>query len=202
MCLPVCSLQGACQGYNIWLDTTSVSFGAIAQKCSATKRLILHNSGDIGASFKWDLTRLKPEFSVWPVSGYISAGMEVNFDVRFSPSELAADVRREGVQLVVEGLAKPLTVTLAGSCVQVVAQKEAHAFDTYVRQKEVKQIAVSNRTNGQWDLRPLIEGEFFSGLESCVVEAQSTMNYEVRKDADSGESLLFGLNGRRHKRPG
>jgi len=86
--------------------------------------------------------------------------------------------------------------------VQVVAQKEAHAFDTYVRQKEVKQIAVSNRTNGQWDLRPLIEGEFFSGLESCVVEAQSTMNYEVRKDADSGESLLFGLNGRRHKRPG
>ncbi len=176
--LPICALQGACHGYNIWLDFSTISFGAIAQKCSATKRLIMHNEGDIGASFKWDLSNMQPEFSIWPVMGYISAGMEVNFDIKFNPSELVADLRKENVQCFVEGI-KPLIVNLSGSCVQVVPQKEAHTFDTFVRQKEVKQISISNRTNVQWDLKPLIEGEYFSGLESFLVEPQSTMNYEV-----------------------
>ena len=43
----------------------------------------------------------------------------------------------------------------------------------------MKQITISNRTNSQWDLKPLIEGDYFSGLESFVVEPQSNMMYEV-----------------------
>ena len=191
--MPLCSIQGACHGYNIWLDFHTVSFGAISQKCSATKRLIMHNDGDIGASFKWDLDRMKPEFSIYPVVGYISPGMEVNFDIRFHPSELAPDLRRENIQCLVEGI-KPLAVTLSGSCVQVVPQKETHFFDTFVRQKETKQIAISNRTNTSWDLKPMIEGEYFSGLETFVVEAQSTMAYEVTYFP----MAMCGSDGKKH----
>ena len=101
--LPLSTLTGACHGHNIWLDFGTISFGAIAQKCSATKRVIMHNDGDIGASFRWEQERMRPEFSIYPVVGYISPGMEVNFDIRFSPAELAADLRKESIKCFVEG---------------------------------------------------------------------------------------------------
>ena len=89
---------------------------------------------------------------------------------------------------------KPLSVTLSGSCVQVVPQKEAHSFDTFVRQKEAKQISISNRTNSNWELKPLIEGDFFSGLGSFVVEAQSNAIYEVTYFPMS----MCGSDGKKH----
>ena len=35
------------------------------------------NSGDIGARFLWDHERFAPDFSISPVEGYISPGMQV-----------------------------------------------------------------------------------------------------------------------------
>ena len=101
--VPLFTIQGACHGYNIWLETQSLPFGAIAQKCSTTKRIVMHNDGDIGASFKWDLEKMKPEFSIYPVMGYISPGMEVNFDLVFNPTELSSDLRKENVKCFIEG---------------------------------------------------------------------------------------------------
>jgi hydrocephalus-inducing protein len=63
--------------------------------------------------------------------------------------------------------------------VQIVPQKETNNFETYVRQKENKQITLTNRTNVAWELKPVIEGEYFTGLESFVVEAQSSNAYEI-----------------------
>lgn len=175
---PLCSLQGACHGYNIWLESSTIPFGAIAQKCSTVKRVVMHNDGDIGASFKWDIDRMKPEFSIYPAIGYISPGMEVSFDITFNPVELVTDLRKDSVKCYIEGM-QPLSLTLTGSCVQIIPQKEVHHFETNVRQKETKQIPISNRTNATWDLKPIIEGEFFSGLESFIVEPQTSASYDV-----------------------
>jgi hydrocephalus-inducing protein len=79
----------------------------------------------------------------------------------------------------VEGLSKPLTLNLTGSCVQIAPQKESINFEASVRTRESKQITITNRTNSSWELKPLIEGEFFSGLESFVIEPQSSASYEV-----------------------
>lgn len=155
--LPLCTLQGACHGYNIWLDMYHIPFGAVSQKCSTVKRLVMHNDGDIGASFKWDLEKMKPEFSIYPVVGYISPGMEVKFDITYNPTELTSDLRKDNVKCFIEGM-QPILLTLTGSCVQVVAQKETHNFDTFVRQKDTKQITISNRSNIPWEIKPLIEG--------------------------------------------
>ena len=105
--VPLCSVQGACHGYNIWLETAgnSLPFGALAQRCSTTKRIVLHNDGDIGATFKWDVAKLAPEFSVSPSTGYISPSMQVNLDITFQPLELATDIRKENVKCFIEGLA-------------------------------------------------------------------------------------------------
>ncbi|CAF0787663.1 unnamed protein product [Brachionus calyciflorus] len=176
--VPLCSLQGACHGYNIWLETNTVPFGAITQKCSTTKRILMHNDGDIGASFKWETDKMKPEFSIYPQMGYISAGMEIPFDITLNPVELTTDLRKANIKCFIEGN-PPLTLTLTGSCVQIIPQKESHVFETNVRQKETKQITITNRTNAQWDLKPVIEGEFFSGLETFIVEPNNSNSYEI-----------------------
>jgi hydrocephalus-inducing protein len=176
--VPLCSLQGACHGYNIWLEASTFPFGAIAQKCSTTKRLVMHNDGDIGASFKWDIEKMKPEFSIFPIIGYISPGMEVNFDITFNPTELSPDIRKENVKCFIEGV-EPLSLTLSGSCVQIIPQKEVNHFETNVRQKDTKQITITNRTNAVWELKPIIEGEYFAGLESFIVDPQTSSSYEI-----------------------
>ena len=171
-------MQGACHGYHIWLESNSLPFGAIAQKCSTNKRIVMHNDGDIGASFKWDVEKMQPEFNIFPTMGYISPGMEVNFDLAFSPTELSSDLRKENVKCVVEGI-DPLKLTLSGSCVQIIPQKDINYFETNVRQKDAKQITLANKTNNAWELKPVIEGEFFSGLESFVIEAQKSNAYDI-----------------------
>lgn len=176
---PLCSIRAACLGYNIWLESDTLPFGAIAQKCSTTKRIVMHNEGDMGASFRWDVQAMKPEFVIYPAIGYISAGMHVTFDVTLNPGELSSDVRKQNVKCFVEGVPKPLTLTLTGSCVQVVAQKEQHHFETNVRQRDTKQISIWNKTNAQWNLRPVIEGDYFFGLENFVVDANSSNSYEI-----------------------
>lgn len=93
-CLNLNSLQGACHGISIWLESSTLPFGAVAQRCSTVKRIVMHNDGDIGASFKWEIEKMRPEFTIYPIFGYISSGMEVNFDVTFNPLELAADIRK------------------------------------------------------------------------------------------------------------
>lgn len=212
VCMPICALTGACHGYNIWMEMNTISFGAVVQKCSITRRLVMHNDGDIGASFKWDTNRLKPEFTIQPSHGYISPGMEIFFDVVFNPQELSQDIRKENVLCTLEGC-RPLSLTLTGSCVQVIAQKEIYNFDTFVRQKETKHIPIQNKTNSNWELRPLIEGEFFTGIEVFSIEPQTTKSYEItylpltmtqdaKKHTGSiffplpdGTGLLYSLNG-------
>lgn len=177
--MPVLALQGACHGHNIWLEMAMVSFGAVVQKCSSTRRLVMHNDGDIGASFKWDAEKLRPEFSIYPTSGYISPGMEVNFELKFTPSDTSLDVRKEAVKCTLEGC-KPLSLTVSGSCIAPTASKETHTFETFVRQKESKQLPpITNKTNDTWVVKPIIEGEFFSGADSFTLQPLQSMVYEI-----------------------
>jgi hydrocephalus-inducing protein len=97
----------------------------------------LHNDGDIGASFKWNLDEMKPDFSIHPSYGYISPGMEVTFNVTFNPHEISSDIRKANVKCFIEGI-EPVTLTLTGSCIQVMPQRETHHFETSVRQKDSK----------------------------------------------------------------
>lgn len=90
----LCLIQGACHGISIWLESGTLPFGPVGQNCSTVKRIVMHNDGDIGASFKWEFEKMRPEFSIYPTFGYISPGMEVCFDVTFNPVELAADIRK------------------------------------------------------------------------------------------------------------
>lgn len=77
MSQPLFVVTGSCHGLEISLDTARVSFGAVTQHSQSSRRILMINSGDIGASFRWEEEKFKPDFSISPIDGYISPGMQV-----------------------------------------------------------------------------------------------------------------------------
>ena len=47
--LPLLIVTGSCQGLEITLDSDHVPFGAVVLKSQSERRVLMHNSGDIGA---------------------------------------------------------------------------------------------------------------------------------------------------------
>lgn len=95
-------------------------------------------------SFRWEKEQFAPDFSIAPVEGYISPGMEVHtgivqvlclsttykclsqvpFDVTFHPHELNPDIRYEALPCKLEKSPSPLTLTLTGMCIEQIPNKE------------------------------------------------------------------------------
>lgn len=58
--------------------------------------------------FKWDLKKFRPDFSVYPVEGCITPGMDVTFEVTFEPKEAVPDIRYDvSLSLLKKDLHKP-----------------------------------------------------------------------------------------------
>lgn len=45
--------------------------------------------------FRWDVTRYTSDFSITPVTGYISPGMTVTLTITFHPKSVSQDIRCE-----------------------------------------------------------------------------------------------------------
>lgn len=95
MSQPIFVVTGSCQGIEISLDSDSVPFGAVVLGSRSTRKLIMHNTGDIGAAFNWNIEKFQPDFTISPVKGYISPGMEVSFEIIFHPTVVNHDMRYE-----------------------------------------------------------------------------------------------------------
>ncbi|ELT89592.1 hypothetical protein CAPTEDRAFT_222082 [Capitella teleta] len=175
---PLFVITGSCQGTEIQMDVASIPFGAVVQKSSSVRKLIMSNTGDIGARFKWELKKFAPDFSITPAEGYLSPGMDVPFDVTFHPVDISNDIRYDNLKCNIEG-SKALRLTLTGMCVSVPTSKEVVSFSTHVRHKDIKNIQIMNKTNQMWHLRPIIDGEFWTGADTFDVEPQTTKPYEL-----------------------
>ncbi|CAF3321831.1 unnamed protein product [Rotaria socialis] len=178
--VPMFAVRGCCQGYDISLDSDTLPFGAVGKDCSLTRKLILSNRGDIGASFAWNLAQLRDvPFRVSPTNGYIAPGQEATIEFVFQPRAIRHDIRCDRLECRLEGT-QPVTVTLSGSCVEVAPARETIVISTAVRSKELsKSILLKNNTNTLWTLTPIISGEYFSGPETVIIELNSTKNYEL-----------------------
>ncbi|OWK16227.1 hypothetical protein Celaphus_00004320 [Cervus elaphus hippelaphus] len=84
---PLFLISGCCQALEISLDQDHLPFGPVVCQTQATRRILMLNTGDVGARFKWDARKLEPPFSISPEEGYITAGMEVSFEVTYHPTE-------------------------------------------------------------------------------------------------------------------
>ncbi|XP_067327017.1 hydrocephalus-inducing protein homolog [Anolis sagrei] len=207
------AIQGCSHGIQVSLDQDHVPFGAVVLRSQASRRIVMQNTGDLGVGFKWEAKRFKPDFSIRPLEGYISPGMDVSFEVTFHPCEHSPDICYENLPCHIQG-GEPLRLTLSGCCVGVPPVKEVVHFICQVRGKHTQTIMLSNKTNQPWTLHPIIEGEQWKGPEFIRVEAHQqnkpyeityrplAMNAENKKDQGSiffplpdGTGLLYNLQG-------
>uniref|UniRef100_UPI003AADF4DB hydrocephalus-inducing protein homolog n=1 Tax=Centroberyx gerrardi TaxID=166262 RepID=UPI003AADF4DB len=190
---PLLTMQGCCQGVEIQLDQDYLAFGAVVQRCQARKRIVMINTGDIGAKFHWEVEGFPPEVSITPAKGYICPGMEVPFDVTFAPVELSNDTRYENLSCFIEGCSTPVTLTLTGSCIVPSATKEVVTFVCPVRGSHIQTLTVSNPTNQRWSLKPVIEGEQWSAAPSLILKPLQTKTYEI-----TYRPLTMAAEGKKH----
>ncbi|XP_059190373.1 hydrocephalus-inducing protein homolog [Centropristis striata] len=176
---PLLTIQGCCQGVEVQLDQEHLAFGAVVQRCQAKKRVVMVNTGDIGARFKWKTDTFPPELSITPAEGYISPGMEVPFKVTFAPVELNNDARYENLSCCVQGSSSPITLTVTGSCIVASTSKEVVSFVCPVRGSHSLTLPVFNPTNQQCSIRPVIEGQQWSAAPLLVLEPLQNKTYEI-----------------------
>ena len=99
----------------------------------------------------------------------------------------------QNLKCFVEG-SKPLKLTLTGTCVDIPPSRDAVHFTTYVRHKETKNVLVQNRTNVSCTIRPIIDGEYWSGADTFSMEPSSSKPYEV-----SYKPLTMTLDNKKHQ---
>ncbi|XP_072823786.1 hydrocephalus-inducing protein homolog [Vicugna pacos] len=210
---PLFLLNGCCQALEISLDQEHLPFGPVVCHTQATRRILMLNTGDVGARFKWDARKFEPHFSISPEEGYITAGMEVSFEVTYHPTEVGKEILHKNLLCFIQG-GSPLSLTLSGVCVGPPAVKEVVNFTCQVRSKHTQTILLSNRTNQTWNLHPIFEGEHWEGPEFITLEPHQqnkpyeityrprTMNLENRKHQGTlffplpdGTGWLYALHG-------
>nr|XP_012219399.1 PREDICTED: hydrocephalus-inducing protein homolog [Linepithema humile] len=86
MIQPLFILHGSCIGAEFRLNRTYIFFGIVVENCASETKIMLLNTGDIGARFKWNTSKLPRDFNIAPATGYCSPGMDVNFIVSFRPT--------------------------------------------------------------------------------------------------------------------
>ncbi|XP_059006937.1 hydrocephalus-inducing protein homolog [Mustela lutreola] len=210
---PLFLLNGCCQALEISLDQEHLPFGPVVYQTQATRRILMLNTGDVGARFRWDVKKFEPHFSISPEEGYITAGMEVSFEVTYHPTEVGKESLYKNLLCFIQG-GNPLSLTLSGVCVGPPAVKEVVNFTCQVRSKHTQTIMLSNRTNQTWNLHPIFEGEHWEGPEFITLEPHQqnkpyeityrprTMNLENRKHQGTlffplpdGTGWLYVLHG-------
>ncbi|XP_026221932.1 hydrocephalus-inducing protein homolog [Anabas testudineus] len=190
---PLLTIQGCCQGVEVQLDQDHLAFGAVVQCCQARKRIIMMNTGDLGARFQWRTKNFPPELTISPSKGYICPGMEVPFEVTFSPEELNNDIRYENLSCSVEGSSSIVTLTVTGSCIVASTSKEVVNFVCPVRGSHTQTLSVFNPTNQRCSIRPVIEGEQWSAVPFLTLEPLQNKTYEI-----TYRPLTMTTDGKKH----
>ncbi|XP_045894223.1 hydrocephalus-inducing protein homolog [Micropterus dolomieu] len=190
---PLLTIQGCCQRVEVQLDQAHLAFGAVVQRCKARKKIVMMNTGDIGARFQWKTVNFPPELSIAPAKGYICPGMEVPFEVTFAPKELINDTRYENLSCCVEGSSSPVTLTVTGSCIVASTSKEVVNFVCPVRDSHIQTLHVFNPTSQHCSIRPVIEGEQWSAAPSVILEPLQNKTYEI-----TYQPLTMTADGKKH----
>ncbi|KAM7396206.1 hypothetical protein PAMP_019263 [Pampus punctatissimus] len=190
---PLLTIQGCCQGVEVQLDQDYLAFGAVVQRCQAKKRIIMMNTGDIGARFHWKTENFPPELSIAPAKGYICPGMEVPFEVTFSPVDLSDDTRYENLSCCVDSFSSPVTLTVTGSCIVASTSKEVVSFVCPVRGSHTQNLPVFNATNQRCNIRPVVEGEQWRAAPYMMLEPLQNETYEI-----TYRPLTMTADGKKH----
>ncbi|XP_075998116.1 hydrocephalus-inducing protein homolog [Genypterus blacodes] len=191
---PLLTIQGCCQGVEVYLDRDHLAFGATAPRGHTRKRIVMMNTGDIGARFHWEVAGFPPELSIVPVKGFICPGIEVPFEVTFAPVESSNDTRYEILSCHVEHSTSPITLTVTGSCIVASTTKEVVNFVCPVRCSHMQSLTVVNPTNQHCTITPVFEGEQWSAVPSLILEPLENKTYDI-----TYQPVTMTVQGKKHQ---
>ncbi|GAA57434.1 hydrocephalus-inducing protein homolog [Clonorchis sinensis] len=176
--LPVFRVQGYCEVHDIRFDIQSVNFGPVVCGGQLSKRLVLINSGDLGAKFRWVDKTIGTGLDIAPMEGFIAPNTEVPFSLTLRPTKLAPEIRFEDVTCDIDGVG-PMKLTVTGACIPPKLIKGPIQFATAVRQQDTQTVKIVNPTNYLWKLRPVIDGPCWSGEQILDIKPQETGVYKL-----------------------
>jgi len=192
-------VSGSCQAMDVKLELSNMNFAPVSESCRITRKLQVHNAGDLGAKFRWE-SPSKENFSIFPMDGYLPAYAQLMVDVTFHPTHIAQEIIGEAV-LIVEGNETPLfPLSLSGSCTpQPEGGVQELSFQCTVRTEQSKLIQIQNTTKQPWSLEPVIKNLFWTGKHRVDIAAGATVDYELifaplamtLNDAPSHEGTVF-----------
>ncbi|XP_033221021.1 hydrocephalus-inducing protein homolog [Belonocnema kinseyi] len=170
--IPFTILRGSGVGAEFQLNRTYISFGSIVEGCTLDSKLMLLNTGDVGARFKWNTSKLGSNFNIKPVSGYCSPGMDVPFVVSFQPIHQTNFIEGEAT-IEIEKYVN-MTITVCGGCGKLPDPLDTLNFAIQVRQKQSKQVIITNDSSETWVLKPEANGDYFFTEEVLKINPKNT----------------------------
>lgn len=135
--------------------------------------------------------------------GFLAPGQDVKLEVSFHPTAVSPDIRVEQLRCKLSGSAAAptaaadasavqaapalvslqklpdLPLTLTGACAASEPTGEPVVFKCMVRSSTSKSIKLDNPTSSNWQLRPVISNDFWSGPEFLQVPAGGSAEYDL-----------------------
>jgi len=175
----LCVVRGAASGLECKLENDGIFFGPVVANSRTTRRLQLENTGDIGTKFTWRSSACAADFTINPVEGFIAPHDALTFDVVFHPLRISDDIRYDKIPLELEQGA-PLHLSLTGICSAQEPTGDPIPFSTAVRSTQTKSLPpISNPTDGAWNIKPVLDNDFWTGPEILEIPAGKTGTYTL-----------------------
>ncbi|CAJ1447961.1 unnamed protein product [Effrenium voratum] len=178
--------SGSCHAAEVRLSEHSILFGDVVFGAASTKLVHLHNFGDLGVKFRFDLPpKSQGHFSVEPAEGYAAPRDDVVLQVSFHPQRSNSfDGRPKRLRCLLEPQyqQEPIELLVQGNGIE---QPEGStiplAFTSEVRERKTQEITFppsgKNTSSEAWKVNPVISTEipnseqYFSCPSQIVVPA-------------------------------
>lgn len=170
--IPLLLIRGQCIASEFNMNRRDLRFDTVAEGYSIEDKLILNNSGDIDAHFKWNVEKLGPHFTLTPLKGYSSAGTNVTFNVYFHPTKESIKIKGEA-SIEIENY-QTITILFSGGCSKLPDPIETIVFSIPVRNKETKNIDLKNDSNADEKIEIIVNGNYFQSENIIFIDANSS----------------------------
>jgi hydrocephalus-inducing protein len=155
------TVSGASYGVDVKIVGDLPPFGTVVVNSMAMRQIILRNTGDLPAKFKWESPNPKKDYSKFftfsPNSGSIPPHEDFPVEIIFHPKVVENSIAFEKIKCYVENTSEPLMITLYGKSIAVPNESiTQNKIITEVRSPKTSEIKIKNTTDKVWRITPSI----------------------------------------------
>ncbi|ESL05890.1 hypothetical protein TRSC58_06445 [Trypanosoma rangeli SC58] len=171
--MPLAIISGSCEDAEVHLDIQNILFDDVVVGATASRRIVIMNSGDLSQRFKWDLLLLpQGEMQVIPSAGSVHAHAEQVCEFVYTPKKPGNAFRR-AVSVEFDD-APALSVNVEAHAVERPKVETVLLFECCAQATTTKKVSVNNPTDTAWTVKPIIEGRLWTAPRLFQIGPRST----------------------------